>query len=59
MFNKGDIVQPKQGGPKMVVVDVVGETLYCQRLDDTADKKVEISSGLVNHYHEDGDFGVC
>lgn len=59
MFQKGDFVQAKTGGPKMQIVRVEGETLWCAHIDDAEQKEIEIPAGSVNPYHEDGDFGVC
>ncbi|WP_380178210.1 DUF2158 domain-containing protein [Kalamiella sp. sgz302252] len=59
MFKVNDIVQSKTGGPKMVVLQVKGEWLYCARVDDKEQKEIEITASSVNLYHEDGDFGVC
>ena len=59
MFNANDVVQSKTGGPKMVVLQVKGDILYCARVDDKEKKEIEVPASSVNHYHEDGDFGVC
>lgn len=59
MFKPDDVVQSKTGGPKMVVLQVKGETLYCARVDDAEKKEIEVPASSVNPYHEDGDFGVC
>ncbi|HBV39808.1 MAG TPA: DUF2158 domain-containing protein [Erwinia sp.] len=59
MFKTDDVVQSKTGGPKMVVVQVKGEMLYCVRVDDAEKKELEVPASSVNLYHEDGDFGVC
>ncbi|WP_147198027.1 DUF2158 domain-containing protein [Pantoea sp. CCBC3-3-1] len=59
MFNVDDVVQSKTGGPKMVVLEVKGDTLYCARVDDKEKKEIEVPASSVNLYHEEGDFGVC
>lgn len=59
MFKPDDFVQSKTGGPKMLVLRVAGDTLWCARVDDVAKKEIEVSADSVNLYHEDGDFGVC
>ena len=59
MFNVDDLVQSKTGGPKMVVLQVKGDTLYCARVDDKEKKEIEVPASSVNPYHEEGDFGVC
>lgn len=59
MFKIDDLVQSKTGGPKMLVVGVEGNTLYCARIDDQEKKEVIVPADSVNLYHEDDDFGVC
>lgn len=59
MFKINDFVQSKTGGPKMLVLQVDGDTLYCARVDDSEKKEVIVPADSVNLYHEDGDFGVC
>ena len=59
MFQPDDIVQSKTGGPKMLVLRVEGDTLWCARIDDTTKKEIEVSADSVSRYHEEGDFGVC
>lgn len=59
MFKPQDVVQPKIGGPKMIVTAIEGDTLLCVRADDTAKKEISVAADSVNLYHEDGDFGVC
>lgn len=39
MFKPDDIVQSKTGGPKMRVLDVKGDTLFCARIDDAEKKR--------------------
>lgn len=59
MFNVGDVVQSKTGGPKLVVLKVEGDTLYCARSDDPSKQQIAIHAANVCLYHEEGDFGVC
>ncbi|WNN46094.1 MULTISPECIES: DUF2158 domain-containing protein [Winslowiella] len=59
MFKPEDIVQSKTGGPKMVVLQVEGDSLWCARIDDATKKEIKVAADSVNHYQEDGDFGVC
>lgn len=44
MFKTDDFVQAKTGGPKMLVLRVEGDTLWCARVDD-ATKKDRSQSG--------------
>lgn len=59
MFTPGDIVQSKTGGPRMRVLSVENDKLYCARIDDPIEKEIEISADSVSLYHEEGNFGVC
>ena len=59
MFKPDDFVQSKTGGPKMLVLRVEGETLWCARVDDATKKEIEVKADSVNLDHEEGDFGVC
>lgn len=59
MFTVNDYVQAKTGGPKMQVLSVEGDRLWCARVDDPVKKEIEVNADSVNLYHEDGDFGVC
>lgn len=59
MFKPDDIVQSKTGGPKMRVLGVKGDTLFCARIDDAEKKEIQVPAESVNLYHEEGDFGVC
>lgn len=59
MFQADDIVQSKTGGPKMLVLRVEGDTLWCARIDDPTKKEIEVKANSVSLYHEEGDFGVC
>ena len=59
MFKINDFVQAKTGGPKMLVLRVEGDVLWCARVDDATKKEIEVKAGSVNLYHEENDFGVC
>ncbi|MCG8710163.1 DUF2158 domain-containing protein [Brenneria sp. 4F2] len=59
MFKKGDVVQSKSGGPKMLITKVEGDTLWCSRTDDSLKKEITVATDSVSHYREDGPFGVC
>lgn len=59
MFKVDDLVQSKTGGPKMLVLRVEDDLLYCARIDDKEKKEITVPADSVNPYHEDGDFGVC
>ncbi|MEM6159283.1 DUF2158 domain-containing protein [Erwinia sp. P6884] len=59
MFKQDDVVQSRTGGPKMIVLQVKGDTLFCARVDDADKKEIEVPADSVNLYHEEGDFGVC
>ncbi len=59
MFNVDDFVQSKTGGPKMLVLRVEGDLLWCARVDDPIKREIEIKADSVILYQESGDFGVC
>ncbi len=59
MFKVDDFVQAKTGGPKMQVLRVEGDMLWCARIDDQLKKEIMVNADSVNLYHEDDDFGVC
>ena len=59
MFNVDDFVQSKTGGPKMIVLRVEGNLLWCARVDDPVKREIEVKADTVVLYHESGDFGVC
>lgn len=48
MFKPRDIVQSKTGGPRMRVLSVEDDRLYCARIDDPIEKEVEISVDSVS-----------
>ncbi len=59
MFKPGDVVQPKQGGPKLQVVEVQGEDLICVPAATLGADQLTLKSDSVSLYQEEGDFGVC
>ncbi|WP_304168008.1 DUF2158 domain-containing protein [Lonsdalea britannica] len=59
MFKEGDIVQSKTGGPKMVIHKVEDNQLWCVRVDDSLKKELIVAADAVEHYREEGPFGVC
>lgn len=59
MFNPGDIVQPRSGGPKLKVVDVDGDNIVVVQVSNEYGEKFTLKAADVTRYSEDGDFGVC
>ncbi|AIR00202.1 hypothetical protein RJ492_000835 [Pluralibacter gergoviae] len=59
MYSAGDLVQPKQGGPKMKVIEVSGEQIITVAVGDEQGKKYTLTANEVAPYREEGDFGVC
>jgi len=59
MFKLGDVVQPKQGGPKLQVVEVQGEDLICVPAATLGAEQLTLKADSVSLYQEEGDFGVC
>lgn len=59
MYQPGDIVQPRLGGPKLKVVEVHGDQIVAVPPDDENAEKITLKSADVTAYKEDGDFGVC
>ncbi|VEB95702.1 Uncharacterised protein [Cedecea lapagei] len=59
MFKPGDVIQPKQGGPKLQVVEVQGEDLICVPASTLGADKLTLKADSVSLYKEEGDFGVC
>lgn len=51
-FSPGDIVQPRMGGPKLLVMEVHDDQIV-------AVPAVNEQGAPVTLYQEDGDFGVC
>ena len=54
MFSVGDYVQPRQGGPKLKVLEVNGENIVAVQ-----GEKYHLKAADVVLYSEEGDFGVC
>ena len=59
MFSVGDYVQPRQGGPKLKVLDVQGESIVAVQASDEQGEKYTLKAADVVLYTEEGDFGVC
>lgn len=59
MFKPGDMVQAKKGGPKMKVLDVLGDEVICTPSNHLSDEKITLKVFEVALYKEEGDFGVC
>lgn len=59
MFNPGDIVQPRTGGPKLKVVDVDGDNIVVVQASNEHGEKFTLKAADVTRYSEEGDFGVC
>lgn len=59
MYQPGDIVQPRLGGPKLKVIEVNGDQIVAVAPDDENAQRITLKSADVTAYKEDGDFGVC
>ena len=59
MYAIGDFVQPRQGGPKLKVLEVDDDRIVAVRATDEQGEKYTLKPEDVTPYHEDGDFGVC
>ena len=59
MFQPGDLVQPRLGGPKLKVLEVHSDQVVAVRADDENGKKFTLKAADVALYNEEGDFGVC
>jgi uncharacterized protein YodC (DUF2158 family) len=59
MFSVGDFVQPRQGGPKLKVLEVKGDSLVAVQASDEQGEKFTLQAADVTLYTEAGDFGVC
>lgn len=59
MFSVGDYVQPRQGGPKLKVLDVKGDNIVAVQASDEQGEKYNLKAADVVLYTEEGDFGVC
>ncbi|MTH47315.1 hypothetical protein [Intestinirhabdus alba] len=59
MYQPGDLVQPRVGGPKLKVVEVNEDQIIAVRVGDEQGEKFTLKAVDVTLYSEDGDFGVC
>lgn len=59
MFNPGDYVQPRMGGPKLKVLEVNDDQVVAVRADNEQGDKVTVKAADLALYKEGGDFGVC
>lgn len=59
MFAIGDVVQPRVGGPKLVVLEVHEDQIVAVPAHDQEAEKLTLKTADVSLYKEDGDFGVC
>ena len=58
-FSPGDIVQPRMGGPKLLVMEVNEDRIVAVPAANEQGAPVTLKAGDVTLYQEDGDFGVC
>ncbi|HHA2008757.1 MULTISPECIES: hypothetical protein [Enterobacter] len=59
MFSVGDYVQPRQGGPKLKVLDVKGDSIVVVQASNEQGETFTLKAAEVTLYTEAGDFGVC
>jgi len=59
MFSVGDYVQPRQGGPKLKVIEVNGESIVAVQASNEQGETYTLKAADVTLYTESGDFGVC
>lgn len=59
MFSVGDYVQPRQGGPKLKVLEVDGDNIVAVQASNEQGEKFTLKAADVTLYTEAGDFGVC
>ena len=59
MFSVGDYVQPRQGGPKLKVLDVKDDSIVVVQASNEQGEKYTLKAAELAPYTEDGDFGVC
>ncbi|MDV0595436.1 hypothetical protein ACQ3G4_00540 [bacterium BS0013] len=59
MFSVGDYVQPRNGGPKLKVIEVEGESIVAVQASNEQGEKYTLKASDLTLYTEDGDFGVC
>ena len=59
MFSVGDYVQPRQGGPKLKVLDVKDDSIVVVQVSNEQGETFTLKAAEVTLYTEAGDFGVC
>ena len=59
MFSVGDYVQPRQGGPKLKVLDVKDDSIVVVQASNEQCETFTLKAAEVTLYTEAGDFGVC
>ena len=59
MFSVGDYVQPRKGGPKLKVLEVIGDSIVAVQASNEQGEKYTLKAADVAPYTEEGDFGVC
>ncbi|POT56362.1 hypothetical protein C3432_13090 [Citrobacter amalonaticus] len=59
MFQPGDLVQPRMGGPKLKVIEVNDDEIVAEQVSNASGEKFTLKVADVTPYSEDGDFGVC
>ena len=59
MFSVGDYVQPRQGGPKLKVLDVKDDSIVVVQANNEQGETFTLKAAEVTLYTEAGDFGVC
>ena len=52
-------MQPRQGGPKLKVLEVNGDSIVAVQASNEQGEKYTLKAAEVALYTEDGDFGVC
>lgn len=59
MFSVDDYVQPRQGGPKLKVLDVKDDSIVVVQASNEQGETFTLKAAEVTLYTEAGDFGVC
>ena len=59
MFQPGDLVQPRMGGPKLKVIEVNGDQIVAVQASNESGDKFTLKAADVTRYTEEDDFGVC
>ncbi|NUU67060.1 hypothetical protein HQN64_13220 [Enterobacteriaceae bacterium BIT-l23] len=59
MYQIGDIVQPRTGGPKLKIVEIHDDQVVGVATNDENAEKITLKAADVTPYTEEGDFGVC